>query len=173
MRLCGVEIQFGFPVSRNVRTSLIVASEFSSMIQCPLSGTPPPCTFVAANFMISAIWRRIVNGNRRCHARRGLSRRCLAPRLWPVATAGGQRAVIEVGFDPGERPSGHGIWVDIVGNFLALALDERFVPHTLSDLHHCRGRDQMCSQHHLRVGLGAYWPSYGAICAPKELRATC
>ena len=42
--------------------------------------------------------------------------------FWPVATAGGQSAVIGLAFDPDERPSAPDTLVDIVGSVLALAL---------------------------------------------------
>lgn len=48
--------------------------------------------------------------------------------FWPVATTMGQRAVIGLAFDPGERPSRPETLVDIVGSVLALALDRRHVP---------------------------------------------
>ena len=45
--------------------------------------------------------------------------------FWPVATAEGQRAAIGLAFDPDERPSAPATLVDIVGRFLALALDRQ------------------------------------------------
>ena len=45
--------------------------------------------------------------------------------FWPVATAEGQSAVIGLAFDPDERPSAPATLVDIVGRFLALALDRQ------------------------------------------------
>jgi len=45
--------------------------------------------------------------------------------FWPVATAGGQSAVIGLAFDPDERPSAPDTVVDIVGSVLALALDRQ------------------------------------------------
>ena len=47
--------------------------------------------------------------------------------FWPVTTAGGQRAVIGLAFDPDERPSAPDTLVDIVGSVLALALDRQHV----------------------------------------------
>ncbi|MFB9979262.1 DUF4118 domain-containing protein [Mesorhizobium kowhaii] len=45
--------------------------------------------------------------------------------FWPVATAEGQGAAIGLAFDPDERPSAPATLVDIVGRFLALALDRQ------------------------------------------------
>lgn len=45
--------------------------------------------------------------------------------FWPVATAVGQSAVIGIAFDPDERPSAPSVFVDIVVNLLALALDRQ------------------------------------------------
>ena len=47
--------------------------------------------------------------------------------FWPVKTAEGQNAVIGLAFDPDERPSSPDALVDIVGSFLALALDRQHV----------------------------------------------
>jgi two-component system sensor histidine kinase KdpD len=45
--------------------------------------------------------------------------------FWPVTTSTGQRAVIGLAFDPGERPSTVGTLVEIIGSLLALALDRQ------------------------------------------------
>jgi hypothetical protein len=45
--------------------------------------------------------------------------------FWPVATPEGQGAAIGLAFDPDERPSAPATLVDIVGRFLALALDRQ------------------------------------------------
>ncbi|MCV9967665.1 DUF4118 domain-containing protein [Pararhizobium sp. BT-229] len=47
--------------------------------------------------------------------------------FWPVATAGGQSAVIGLAFDPDERPSAPDMPVDVVGSLLALALYRQHV----------------------------------------------
>jgi two-component system sensor histidine kinase KdpD len=48
--------------------------------------------------------------------------------FWPVTPAGGQRAVLGVAFDPGERPSAEDTLVGIVGSVLALALSSQHFP---------------------------------------------
>ena len=45
--------------------------------------------------------------------------------FWPVQTAEGQNAVIELAFDPDERPSAPDLLVSIVVNVLALVLDRQ------------------------------------------------
>jgi K+-sensing histidine kinase KdpD len=45
--------------------------------------------------------------------------------FWPVATAGGQNAVIGLAFDPDERPSAPDTLVNIVASVLALVLDRQ------------------------------------------------
>ncbi|WP_345892322.1 hypothetical protein [Mesorhizobium amorphae] len=45
--------------------------------------------------------------------------------FWPLATSKGQGAAIGLAFDPDERPSAPATNVDIVGCFLALALDRQ------------------------------------------------
>lgn len=45
--------------------------------------------------------------------------------FWPVETAEGQNAVIGLAFDPDERPSAPDGLVNVVGRFLALALDRQ------------------------------------------------
>ncbi|MER8463559.1 DUF4118 domain-containing protein [Mesorhizobium sp. M1396] len=47
--------------------------------------------------------------------------------FWPVVTAEGQGAAIGLAFDPDERPSAPAAVVDIVGRFLALALDRQLL----------------------------------------------
>ncbi|RWB71500.1 MAG: DUF4118 domain-containing protein [Mesorhizobium sp.] len=50
--------------------------------------------------------------------------------FWPVkTTAGGPRAAIGLAFDPDERPATPSTSVDIVGRFLALALDRQHFRH--------------------------------------------
>jgi K+-sensing histidine kinase KdpD len=50
--------------------------------------------------------------------------------FWPVkTTAGGPRAAIGLAFDPDERPAAPSTSVDIVGRFLALALDRQHFRH--------------------------------------------
>jgi K+-sensing histidine kinase KdpD len=50
--------------------------------------------------------------------------------FWPVATAGGQNAVIGLAFDPDERPSAPDVLVDVVRSILALVLDRQHVRTT-------------------------------------------
>jgi K+-sensing histidine kinase KdpD len=45
--------------------------------------------------------------------------------FWPVATQASQSAAIGLAFDPDERPSAPATLVDVVGRFLALALDRQ------------------------------------------------
>jgi len=45
--------------------------------------------------------------------------------FWPVQTAGGQRAVIGLAFDPDERPSAPDTHVTVVASILALVLDRQ------------------------------------------------
>lgn len=45
--------------------------------------------------------------------------------FWPVATAVGESAAIGLAFDPDDRPPAPATLVDIVGRFLALALDRQ------------------------------------------------
>jgi hypothetical protein len=47
--------------------------------------------------------------------------------FWPVVTAEGQGAAIGLALDPDERPSAPATIVDIVGGFLALALDRQLL----------------------------------------------
>ncbi|TIO70152.1 DUF4118 domain-containing protein [Mesorhizobium sp.] len=50
--------------------------------------------------------------------------------FWPVTTtAGDPRAAIGLAFDPVDRPSAPSMLVDIVGRFLALALDRQYFRH--------------------------------------------
>lgn len=50
--------------------------------------------------------------------------------FWPVTTtAGGPHAAIGLAFDPDERPPAPSMLVDVVGRFLALALDRQYFRH--------------------------------------------